>query len=260
MKIATTKVLARAGIDAESGCGRVRAGAVILCFLLSGFSLLAGESKAIHENVPSKAPNPLLGKAVAGEPPATNVFVISPTNSMEALDDKHTLAIGDVLSYRVVEDEEEPKKLIVTDSGDLEVPLLGRFPAENLTGKQLARKLQGALVNKYYYQATVIIAVDARARSRGRLYLVGAVGKPGPLEIPSDEVFTLSKAILNAGGFTDFADKKKIKITRQSSTGQNSNETLIVDVGEIFDKGRTENDVTVKPGDLIYIPERMIRF
>ena len=182
------------------------------------------------------------------------------TNSMDALDDKHTLAIGDRLSFRIVEDEEEPRSLIVTDSGDLEVPYLGRFPAENRTCKQLARELKAALEKEYYYQATVIIAVDSMARSRGKVYLVGAVRMPGPQELPSDEVLTLSKAILRAGGFTDFADQHNVKITRQGSTGKSDKETLVVDVGRIFDKGKTENDVALKPGDLIYIPERMIRF
>jgi len=179
---------------------------------------------------------------------------------MDALDDKHTLAIGDVISFRIVEDEEDPKTLTVTDSGDLEVPYIGRFPAENLTCKQLARKLKAALEKEYYYQATVIIAVDSMAKSRGRVYLVGAVRIPGPQDIPSDEVFTLSKAILRAGDFTDFADTHKVKITRQGSNDESDKVTLVVDVGQIFDKGKTENDVALRPGDLIYIPERMIRF
>jgi hypothetical protein len=33
-----------------------------------------------------------------------------------------------------------------------------------------------------------------------------------------------------------------------------------VDVGQIFDKGRTETDLPLQPGDLIYVPERLIRF
>ena len=36
--------------------------------------------------------------------------------------------------------------------------------------------------------------------------------------------------------------------------------TFIVDVGEIFDKGKIETDLTLEPGDLIYVPERLIRF
>ena len=142
----------------------------------------------------------------------------------------------------------------------MEVPYLGRFPAENRTCKQLARELKAALEKEYYYQATVIIAVNSMARSRGKVYLVGPVRMPGPQELPSDEVLTLSKAILRAGGFTDFADKHNVKITRQESTGKSDKVTLVVDVGQIFDKGKTEKDVALKSGDLIYIPERMIRF
>ena len=142
----------------------------------------------------------------------------------------------------------------------MEIPNLGRFPAENRTCRQLARELKTALEKEYYYQATVIIAVDSMARSRGKVYLVGPVRMPGPQELPSDEVLTLSKAILRAGDFTDFADKHNVKITRQGGAGESNKVTLVVDVGQIFDKGKTENDVVLKPGDLIYIPERMIRF
>ena len=126
---------------------------------------------------------------------------------MDALDDKHQLAIGDRLSFRIVEDEENPKELVVTDSGELEVPYLGRFPAVGKSCKELAWALKGELEKEYYYQATVIVAVDLMAKSRGKVYLAGAVRLPGPHEIPSDEELTVSKAILRAGGFADFADK-----------------------------------------------------
>jgi len=106
----------------------------------------------------------------------------------------------------------------------------------------------------------VIISVDLMTKSRGKVYLVGPVRMPGPQDIPSDEILTLSKAILRAGGFTDYADKRHVKITRQGAAGGTDKETLVVDVGAIFDKGKTENDVVLRPGDLIYIPERLIRF
>jgi len=191
---------------------------------------------------------------------STNVPQASSTNAMDALDDKHTLAIGDVLSFRIVEDEEEPINMIVTDSGDLEIPYLGRFPAENRTCKQLARELKAALEKEFYYQATVIIAVNSMTKSRGKVYLVGPVRMPGPQDLPSDEVLTVSKAILRAGGFNDFADRKHVKITRESGAGKGDKETLVVDVGQIFDNGKTEKDVVLNPGDLIYIPDRMVRF
>jgi protein involved in polysaccharide export with SLBB domain len=190
----------------------------------------------------------------------TNTTGFVSTNSMDALDDKYRLAIGDRISFRIEEDKEDPRPLIVTDSGDLEVPYIGRYPAAGKTCKELAQALKVELEKQYYYRATVIIAVDSMTKSRGKVYLVGAVRLPGPQDIPSDEVFTLSKAVLRAGGFTDYADKRNVKVTRQGSPAGMEDQTFIVNVGEILEKGKIESDPTLQAGDLIYIPERMIRF
>jgi polysaccharide export outer membrane protein len=206
---------------------------------------------------------------VSNSPPAaasaipqttTNVSATASTNSMDALDDQHKLAIGDRLSFRIIEDDEDPRPLLVTDSGDLEVPYIGRFPAVNRTSKQLARELKAELEKEYYYQATVIIAVDIMTKSRGKVYLVGPVRMAGPQEIPSDEVLTLSKAILRAGGFGDYADKHKVRVTRKGGAAGGQDRVLTIDVGEILEKGKTESDLPLEPGDLIYVPERLIRF
>lgn len=193
------------------------------------------------------------------EPP---VRATVPTNamSMDGLDDKHLLAIGDRLSFRIIEDNEDPRSLVITDSGELEVPYLGRFPATGKSCRKLATALKAELEKDYYYQATVIIAVDLKARNRGKVYLVGPVRSPGPLEIPSDEVLTLSKALLRAGGFTDFADQRRVKVTRKPVTAAGVNENFTINVEEILKKGKTETDLPLEAGDLVYVPERMIRF
>lgn len=185
---------------------------------------------------------------------------------METLDDKHLLAIGDRISFRIQEDLDDPtepldpKSLIVTDSGEIEVPYIGRVHAESKSCKELATEIKQLLEKDYYNQATVLISIDQRAKTRGRVYLVGPVRLPGPQEIPTDEVLTLSKAIMRAGGFNDFADRRNVKITRKDPASGGDKQTFVVDVGEIFDKGKVERDVPLQPGDLILIPERTIRF
>jgi len=182
------------------------------------------------------------------------------TNNTAPSDD-HRLAIGDRLSFRIVEDEDGTNMpLFVTDSGDVEVPYIGRVPAENKTCKELAEVVKAALEKDYYYHATVLLAVDVMTKSHGRVYLVGAVRNPGPVELPSDENLTLSKAILRAGGFTDFADRRHVKITRKDDKEKSDKKTLVVNVGKIFDDGKVELDVPLQTGDLIFIPDRLIRF
>ncbi|HEY1662530.1 MAG TPA: polysaccharide biosynthesis/export family protein [Verrucomicrobiae bacterium] len=187
----------------------------------------------------------------------TNVQADPATNGMEMLDNRYKLAVGDHISYRVKEDEDDPKSIVVSDSGDVEIPYIGPYPATGKTCKQLAEQLKAILEKKYYYQATVIISVDSMV-SQGVIYLVGAVKSPGPLEIPRDEVLTVSKAILRAGGFTDFANGKEVRVTRKDESS--TNEVFVVNVSDVLDKGKTEKDQPVESGDLIYVPEKAINF
>jgi len=176
---------------------------------------------------------------------------------MESLDDKYRLAVGDRLSYRIIEDEEDPKPLPVTDSGDVEFPYIGRFAAVGKTCRELAYALKTELEKDYYYHATVVIAVDFMTKNRGKVYLIGPVRVPGPQDIPNDETLTLSKAILRAGGFSEFADMKSVKVTRKVA---GADKTFTVNVAEILEKGKTAGDISLEPGDFVYVPERGIRF
>src|ERR1044071_9246469 len=116
--------------------------------------------------------------------------------SIESLDDRQKLGIGDRVSFRVIEDKEEAKPLMVTDSGELDIPYLGRIRTADKTCQALAKEVKAALERDLYYKATVILAVDQLNKKRGSVYLVGQVRNSGPVEIPCDEIFTVSKAIL----------------------------------------------------------------
>jgi polysaccharide export outer membrane protein len=180
------------------------------------------------------------------------------TTSMDVLDAKRQLRIGDRLSMRIVEDRQSPMSLLVTDSGEVEVPLLGRVLAKGKTCKQLAYAIKAPLEREYYYKATVIIALDfSGLKSPGRIYIAGQVRNQGPLDIPPDETFTVSKAILRAGGFADFANRRRVKLIRRKG---DSTETIIVNVDMVVNKGRTDKDPIVEADDTIIVPERLINF
>jgi polysaccharide export outer membrane protein len=222
------------------------------------FGLLAGTEAPIASAADSA---PVFSALVSSNYPASTVAhsaALTPA-------DKQQLAVGDRISFRIQEDLDdpkeplEPKALVVADSGEIEVPYIGRVRAEHKTCQQLAAEIKTALEREYYYQATVVIALDLRARTRGRVYLVGPVRTPGEQDIPSDEPLTLSKAIMRAGGFNDFADKKSVKVTRKGGSGE-SDKTFVVDVTQVLEKGKTERDLTLEPGDLILVSERTIRF
>src|SRR5437016_12030042 len=156
----------------------------------------------------SASPIPSIAKTPSADLPPTTSTIMR-TNSMEVLDDKKKLGSNDFVSFRVVEDRDnESQRLRVNDNGELEVPYVGLVPARGKSCKELAYTTKSLLEKEYYYHATVILAVErVSEKSRGRIYVYGSVKAQGPQEIPPDESYTVSKAIIKAGGFGDFGDK-----------------------------------------------------
>jgi protein involved in polysaccharide export with SLBB domain len=203
------------------------------------------------------------GAAAAGAAtgvPAPVLTTAPASLTMDTLDDAHRLGEGDHVTFRIVEDRDEPKALIVTASAELEVPYLNRVVAGGKTCRQLAYELKRTYETNLYHQATVLISIDSLNKVRGKVYLVGAVRAPGSQEIPIDEVFTVSKAILKAGGFTEFANRKSVKVTRKTGTTEKDNKVFLLNVEEIWEKNKTDADLRLQPGDLIFVPDRFWNF
>lgn len=197
-----------------------------------------------------------VGAVAASAAPTPQTVVYA---SSDSLDDKRKLAIGDHISYRVIEDKNPAVDLVVTDAGDLEVPLLGRVAAAGKTCRQLAYEMRPVLEKTYFYKATVIVALDmATQKSPGRIYVTGMVAGPGPQDMPADEVYTLSKAITRAGGVAQFGNEHRVKIVRKDADG--TTHDMDVDVGEIINKGHLEKDPVLQPNDMIVVPKKLINF
>jgi len=175
------------------------------------------------------------------------------------LENKQKLGVGDRVTFRVVEDQEDPKLLTISDSGELNIPELGLISAAGKTCGQLASEIKTELEKKTYYHATVILGIDLlnKTVSGRKVYVVGQVKVAGPQEIPAGETWTVSKAVMKAGGFTDYADKKRVRLVRGRADGK-PGKTFYVNVNDIWVKGRTELDLSVDPEDLIYVPARAV--
>jgi polysaccharide biosynthesis/export protein len=179
--------------------------------------------------------------------------------SMDTLDNKQKLGPGDRITYRVVEDQEDPKSLLVTDSGDLEVPYLGLVHAAGKTCMDLAREVKGMLEKDLYYRATVMMSAEVinKTRATGKVYVTGQVRNSGGFDVPAGETITVSRAILNAGGFSDFSDKKNVRLIRKKD---GRTETRTINVQEVLAKGKLDEDLIVQAGDLIVVPERLVKW
>ena len=252
--------------------------AVLLRLVVAACVLCLVGAPALAQNSPLPAPLPPSARGVGAEtqeavpvPKAMPVTLprvpeslgtaatVSTTISMDVLDSNRPLARGDVLNFRIVEDKDPPVALRINDAGNIEIPYIGTASAAGKTPRELAFAVKSMLERDYYHNATVIISLDtAGERSAGLFYITGAVNGGGPMEIPFNEKFTVSKAILRAGGFADFANERKVLVQRPKPDG--STEIITVNVKEVLEKGRQDLDVEVLPNDLIRVTERLINF
>jgi polysaccharide export outer membrane protein len=180
-------------------------------------------------------------------------------------DATYKLRVGDAISFQILEDriwdpQNLPKPLVVEDSGEIDVPYIGRVMAVGKTSKELAAQIKTALEKDYYKQATVVLSLNVANRILGRVYVWGQVHNQGALEIQVNENLTAGQAILRAQGFADFANKNKVKVVRAATDANGQHQTIDLDMEQILDKGKTDKDIILQPGDLVIVPSRLINF
>ena len=112
------------------------------------------------------------------------------------------------------------------------------------------------LEKEYYYKATVILGLDTVNRTRGKVYVAGQVRAQSAVEIQFGEKLTAGKAILRAGGFSDFAKKTKVQVIR-AKLGVNGQKSpaIEIDMTEVLEKGRLDKDVELEPDDFVIVPK-----
>ncbi len=282
--------------------GRNRLGAILLALIAALAGSILPLSPALAQtpsfpappSLPSSPPPPTPAPVPASATPAPEARTDAPAedktaalavpvtastlNSMEVLDDKIKLDSGDHISFRVLEDQDDAVQRIVTDSGEVDFPYVGRINVAGKTCSQVAWELKKLLEVDYYYKATVIIGLDTIHGQSGAdgphnfVWVVGQVKQVGPQEIPAHQPLTVSQAIVRANGFADFSDQRRVKLIHHV-TSETANEAtrnapadsdlpkdvIIVDVKAVFD-GKSDNDPVVQPNDMIVVPKRSINF
>ena len=96
----------------------------------------------------------------------------------------------------------------IKDDGTITLPLIGSIKAVGKSPGSLQHEIQSAYVPKFYKRLTVTVKPFEQF-----FYVQGQVRQPG--RYPYSGEITAMKAITTAGGFTDFANKKKVRLTRE---------------------------------------------
>ena len=191
--------------------------------------------------------------------PAGSYFV--PADRMESVDPDAKLGAGDQVTIVIEEDREPGVAKIVSATGEIEVsPLKSRVKVAGKTTAEAASEIKRLLEKDYYYTASVKLSLDRRSATAvkaGTITLSGEIRLVGPLDLVAGDRLTVSQAVLKAGGFSPYANQRKVQVTRTES---GVTKQFYVDVKEVLDRGAVDKDVLVQDGDRINISRNFINF
>jgi len=184
----------------------------------------------------------------------------APQERMQVVDPDKKLSAGDMVTLEIVEDREGGLPRVVSAPGAIDVPPLGRVQVAGKTTTEASADIRRRLEADYYYRATVKLNIDRVSPIQvraGTVSLSGQVRIVGAQEMLAGEPLRLSSAILKAGNFTEWANPKKVKLTRQVGGSAQSTE---YNVKEIIERGDEKADPVLQDGDRIYVPKAWARF
>lgn len=135
-----------------------------------------------------------------------------------------------------------PLQVRIGEDGHIPLPMNQTVLAAGKTVRQLEQEIRDLLVPRFYKQMTVTVKTEER------FYFVGGEVRV-PNRFPYVGQITVLRAIDSAGGFTDFANRRRIELTRQDGR------KIIVNYYKV--RKDPKLDPEVYPNDQIVVPRRL---
>jgi len=158
---------------------------------------------------------------------------------------QYKLGPEDVLRVSVWENKDLTLDLVVRPDGKISMPLIQDVVAEGRTAAELADTIHQKLLVFIKDPQVSVIVLQVNAP---KYYVIGNVAKPGTYSLRGET--SILQALALAGGFTQFASTRSIKLIRNTSGKQ---EVRKVNYNDMIDEGG-EGNYLLKSGDTIVVP------
>ncbi|MEX0729890.1 MAG: XrtA/PEP-CTERM system exopolysaccharide export protein [Aquisalimonadaceae bacterium] len=188
------------------------------------------------------------GTTSAGSPPAEDmddVDYFSPSTYQIGIDDLVEIAVWRNPDLSVV--------LPVRPDGMISVPLVGDVKAGGETPYNVGKDIEQAM--KEFIREPKVTVLVRELRSNEYLYRVRVTGAvTTPLSAPHRAGMTVLDLVLDAGGITEFAAPGRARLYRRI---EGETQVFAVRLQGILEDGDLSTNYSLRPGDIVSIPERM---
>lgn len=173
---------------------------------------------------------------------STHPFEIFPLD----ISKNYVLGRGDVLEVFVWRNKELSRQVTVRPDGKISLPLIQDLHAEGLTAIQLRDQIT-RLLQQYVKNPTVTVIV--REINSYKISILGKVNRPGLYQINTRT--TLMEAVSMAGGFTEWANPKKITVI---TNREGQKKQLLINYKKIISGKDPAQNIILNRDDTIIVP------
>ena len=173
----------------------------------------------------------------------------------------YKLRIQDRLVVSVAGEPELTVNEIIDRQGKINLIYVGEVRVADMTIKQAEEHIANE-----YIRSRILKLPNVRIKIAGyapqEILLLGQVRTPGPYKFPPEvEAMDIVEAIARSGGLTEIANPRKVTVKKKTPAG--SYLVYKIDLKELqrgLQEGLDDEDTRfyIQPGDIIYVPERII--
>lgn len=157
----------------------------------------------------------------------------------------YVIGADDLLSIRFWADAQLSTDVVVRPDGKISVPLLNDVQAAGMGPEQLNQALKKA-ASKFIEDPDVTVIVR-EIRSR-KVYVLGQVAKPGPVQLNTD--MNVLQVLAAVGGISEYANKEDIVIVRSESGRERR---LKFNYKDVIKGKNVQQNILLQPGDTVIV-------
>ncbi len=172
---------------------------------------------------------------------------LQPQTQTEA--SQYIIGPGDTVQVFVWRNPDLTQTVPVRPDGRISTPLVQNMVAVGKTPAQLAHDMEQAL-GQYIRSPQVNIIVTSPIGEFSQVKVIGQVMHPEAMSY--HEGMTVLDLVLRAGGLTPYAAGNRARLVR---TSEGKNHQLPVHLKNLMEKGDLSQNLPVKPGDVLVVPE-----
>jgi polysaccharide export outer membrane protein len=138
----------------------------------------------------------------------------------------------------------------VRPDGRVSTPLIEDLEAVGRTPTELAREMEQVLSEFVRSPEVNVIVLDFVGTFSNQIRVLGQAVEPRA--VPYRERMTLLDVMIEVGGLTAFAAGNRSRVVR---TVEGRSEEIRVRLDDLVNRGRVEENLLMRPGDIVIIPE-----